>query len=113
MNDKPYLLYLTGYEKSNLAEIANGYAGSDLIGFLPSAAEFNLFQRSDNYPFHTVFNIPSHTFSSFDFTNFQHYHKAGDEMSLLDLNHMAGVVNSLIPVIEGLANADEQEIMHK
>ena len=72
--DKDYKMYLTGYENSNLAQVVNEYANENFAGFLPKAKEFNLFMRSDNYPFHTIFNVPSQTFSTFDFTNFDHYH---------------------------------------
>lgn len=110
---KDYLTYATGYERSNLAEVCNRYAKEKLVGFLPSAKEFNLFMRSDNYPFHNEFNVPSQTFSTFDFTNFDHYHKVGDEVSLMDFEHMAILANKFIPVIEGIANAPQQEIKYK
>ena len=109
---KDYLVYASGYERSNMADICNGYAGEKLVGFLPTAKEFNLFMRSDNYPFHNEFAVPSQTFSTFDFTNFEHYHKVGDEASLMDFEHMATVVNKFIPVIEGIANAAQQEIKY-
>ena len=112
MVGKDYLVYASGYERSNMAEICNGYAGEKLVGFLPTAKEFNLFMRSDNYPFHNEFAVPSQTFSTFDFTNYDHYHKVGDEASLMDFNHMATVVNKFIPVIEGIANAAQKEIKY-
>ena len=107
---KDYFLYITGYDMSNLATISNEIAGKNLIGFLPTAKEFNLFQRSDNYPFHEVFGTPSHTFCTFDFTNFDHYHGVDDEPEIMDFSHMAEVVNSLIPVIDGISNAAERKI---
>ena len=109
---KNYLMYLTGYEMSNLAEVANRYSGGMYAGFLPKAKEFNLFQRSDNYPFHEAFDVPSQTFSTFDFTNFDYYHKVGDETSEMDYGHMANIVNNSIPVIEGIANAATKEIKY-
>lgn len=112
MIDKDYEVYLTGFGASNMAEICNGYANHKLVGFLPSAKEFNLFMRSDNFPFHKEFNVPSQTFSTFDFTNFDHYHKVGDEVSEMDFEHMAKLINSFIPVVAGIANATEQEIKY-
>ncbi len=112
MVGKDYLVYASGYERSNMADICNGYAGEKLVGFLPTAKEFNLFMRSDNYPFHNEFAVPSQTFSTFDFTNYDHYHKVGDEASLMDFNHMVTVVNKFIPVIEGIANASQKEIKY-
>ncbi|WP_297792743.1 M28 family peptidase [uncultured Eudoraea sp.] len=112
MVDKDYLMYVTGYDMSNLAEVSNKYANKNLVGFLPTAKEFGLFQRSDNFPFHNEFNIPSQTFCTFDFTNFNYYHKVGDEVGLMDFGHMAGVINNMIPVIEGFSNSREQEIKY-
>ena len=110
MKSQDYLLYVTGYEKSNLAQVVNRYSKTQYVGNLPKANEFNLFMRSDNFPFYEQFNVPSHTFSSFDFTNFDHYHKVGDEVSEIDFEHMANVINRSIPVIEGISNATLQEI---
>jgi hypothetical protein len=110
MKDRGYLLYLTGYDKSNLAAVANAYGGGDLVGLLPKAQEFNLFQRSDNYAFWEVYGVPSHTFSSFDFENYNFYHQPGDEASLMDYQHLEEVVRRMIPVIRGIANGPEAEI---
>lgn len=110
--DKDYFMYVTGYEQSNLAEVSNTYAKENLIGFLPRAKEFNLFKRSDNYPFHEAFNVPSQTYCTFDFTNFDHYHKVGDENNLMDFEHLAKVVNKSIPMIEGILNAPIKEIKY-
>lgn len=110
LRGKDYFVYITGYKKSNLAEISNGYAKENLVGFLPTAREYSLFQRSDNYPFHKEFEVPSHTYCTFDFTNFDHYHKVGDELSLIDFDHMATLVNKMLPVLEGISNAPGQEV---
>ena len=112
MKEREYLLYLTGYEISNLAELCNQYAGENLIGFLEQAKAYQLFQRSDNFPFHKMFNVPSQTYCSFDFTNYDYYHKVGDEAFRLDYAHMARVVNKMIPVVEGLAGNDGKEVKY-
>lgn len=110
LEGKDYFMYVTGYEKSNLAKVSNKYSGSNLIGFLPTAKQYNLFQRSDNYPFAQEFDVPSQTFCTFDFTNFDYYHKPGDEMSELDVSHMVELVNRTIPVVEGIANGPSSEL---
>ena len=112
MVEKDHSLYLTGYELSNLAEISNGYANKNLVGFLPKAKEFNLFRRSDNAPFHDEFNVPSQTYSSFDFTNFGEYHKVGDEASLMDYDFMATIVSETVPMLEGIINAPIKEVKY-
>jgi len=111
--DKNYFMYVTGFEESNLAGVGNMYVGSSLIGYLPKAKEFNLFKRSDNYAFHEVFNVPSQTFSTFDFTNFDHYHQVGDEVELMDFDHMADVVKKSIPLIESVSNSMTRMIKYK
>lgn len=113
LKGKDYFMYVTGYENSNLAEVSNTYAKEKLIGFLPTAKKFNLFQRSDNYPFHEEFGVPSQTYCTFDFTNFDHYHKVGDENELMDFEHMAKVVNKSIPMIKGISNAATKEIKYQ
>ncbi|MGB3143444.1 MAG: M20/M25/M40 family metallo-hydrolase [Maribacter sp.] len=112
MVDKDHSLYLTGYQLSNLAEITNAYAHKNLVGFLPKAKEFNLFRRSDNAPFHDLFNVPSQTYSSFDFTNFDYYHKVGDEASKMDFIFMSTIVNEMIPVLSGIVNSSTKEIKY-
>lgn len=110
MVGKDHAVYCSGYDKSNIAEKFNEYAGEKVIGFLPKAKEFNLFMRSDNYPFFLDFNVPAHTISSFDFTNYEHYHGVGDEADLMDIAFMDGLIQKLIPGIEGMANSPEKEI---
>lgn len=110
LRSKKYSLYVTGYEKSNLAEVSNKYAEENLIGYLPTAKQYGLFQRSDNYDFYKEFGVPSHTYCTFDFTNFEFYHKPDDEVAEMDLEHMADIINKMLPVVEGIANAPSKEI---
>ena len=81
------------------------------MGFLPQAKQYNLFKRSDNYAFYEQFKIPAQTVSTFDFTNFDHYHKVGDEATAMNFEHVANIVNQLIPGVEGMANSASQEII--
>ena len=111
MKDKDYLVYATGFNNSNIGAVSNAYSKEKIVGFLPTAEGYNLFKRSDNYPFYEVFKIPAHTFSTFDFTNFDHYHKVGDEAEIMDFSHMANVVNKMIPVVQGITNASTKEIV--
>ncbi|MEQ3655028.1 MAG: M20/M25/M40 family metallo-hydrolase [Dokdonia sp.] len=113
MKDKDHIVYASGYDLSNFPQKFNAYAGEKVIGFLPKAKEFNLFQRSDNYPFYKVFKVPAHTVSSFDFTNYAYYHKVDDEPAQLDYVHMQKVIDKLIPGIAGMANTTAQEIKMK
>jgi len=105
MTDKNYLAYLTGYEMSNMATVFNTYSGDEVLGFLPQAQEYHLFNRSDNASFYEALGIPAQTVSTFDFTNFDYYHQVGDAVDKQDMNHMANVINHLIPGIEGMTNS--------
>lgn len=108
--NKDYVAYASGYERSNLAEKMNEYAGKKIVGFFPKAKEYQLFYRSDNYPFFKEFNVPSQTFCTFDFTNFDHYHKVGDSSDKMNFDHMATFVNTFIPAVKKAVNADSKEI---
>ena len=90
------MAYMSGYERSNFAKTLNRYAGEEVVGFFPKAKEFNLFMRSDNYPFYKAFNIPAHAISTFDFTNFDYYHHVDDEVDKMDFEHMTDFINKMI-----------------
>lgn len=110
MIDRDYEAYLTGYDLSNMAEKMNEYTNSNLLGLLPKAKEFNLFKRSDNHPFYKEFNLPCQTISTFDFTNYEYYHHVDDESDKMDYEHMARLINKVIPAIEKMSNTPTKEI---
>lgn len=113
MKDKQYEAYITGYDKSNMAEKLNDYAGKEVAGFLPQAKEYQLFSRSDNYSFFNEFHVPAQTLSTFDFTNYDYYHHVSDEADQLDIPHMASFIEDLFPAVYAMANTEEQEIKLK
>jgi len=108
--DRDYEVFATGYDLSNMAEVLNKYAGHKLVGKSDEAAKFNLFKRSDNYPFYEQFKMAAQTISSCDLTNFDFYHHVDDEADIMDFNHMASTINNLFPAMEGMINAPTQEI---
>ncbi len=111
MKAKDYRAYLTGFEKSNLAEKFNEYSeGEQILGFLPQAQQMSLFRRSDNYPFFEVFNVPSQTVSTFDFSNYPYYHHVDDESEFLNAEFMASLIEDLIPGLRKMANTGDKEI---
>ena len=107
------LSYMSGYERSNFAVTLNRYAGSEIVGFFPQAKQFQLFMRSDNFPFYKEFNIPAHAISTFDFSNYDYYHHVDDEWDQMDFVHMAHFINALIPAFEGMINANTKEVVLK
>ncbi|HEY9185551.1 MAG TPA: M20/M25/M40 family metallo-hydrolase [Salegentibacter sp.] len=110
MEGKDYLAYVTGYESSNLAEKFNEYSQEEVLGYLPQAKEFKLFQRSDNFPFYQEFKIPAQTISTFDFTNYEYYHHVSDEAGNLDFVHMKDLIDKVKPGIYKMANTQTKEI---
>lgn len=104
------MAYMTGYERSNFATVLNKYAGEEVVGFFPKAKEFNLFMRSDNYPFFNELKIPAHAVSTFDFTNYAYYHHVDDEADKMDYEHMASFINKIIPAYKGMINAPNKEV---
>jgi Zn-dependent M28 family amino/carboxypeptidase len=86
-------VYMTGYNLSDMPEKMNTYA-PEFVQFLPEAKQYNLFRRSDNYSFYQIHNIPAQTLSTFDFKNYDYYHKAGDEAEKLDVANMNEVIST-------------------
>ena len=107
---RDYDVFLTGYDMSNMAEKINEYSGSNVLGKSEMAVKYQLFKRSDNYPFYMAFNVPCQTIASCDMTNYDFYHHADDEVDKLDYEHMASVLNKLIPAIETISNSETQII---
>ena len=109
--DRDYEVLLTGYDKSNMAEVMNRYAKTNLVGFSEGSKKYSLFMRSDNYAFFKEFNAPAHSISSCDLTNFDFYHHVDDEPDKLDMKFMADITNKLVFVIEGICNSPTKEIV--
>jgi len=110
---KPQKAYLTGYEKSDMAQLINEMFGSELIIQLAIEKRMGLFMRSDNFPFFLKHNIPAHTISTFDFNNYDYYHHLDDESSNLDATHMAKLIEKCATAIEKLLNHDETPVLKK
>lgn len=68
---------------------------------------------SDNYPFFKEFNVPAQTVCTFDFENFDYYHKVQDEFKLMDTAHMTSFIQDMLPVVEKMANSSTREIVLK
>ena len=107
---RDYLAYITGFDKSNMAEKINEYTGKKTIGFLPKEAEYQLFYRSDNYSFFEAFGKPCQSISTFDFENFDFYHHVSDEFKLIDIPHMTAFIQEFLPAVTKIATSSTQEI---
>lgn len=110
MNDKSYSGYLTGHNLSNMSVKFNEYLDdSNFIGFYELAETYQLFRRSDNYPFYEEFKVPSQTLSTSD--DYIYYHQVGDEVDKLNFEHMAQISNKLIIIIEKMSQTPTKEII--
>lgn len=107
---RSYEAYLTGYDVSNLGDCINSYKEEEFVGNWMGEKPYQLFKRSDNYPFYKELNMPAHTLSSFDFVNFDEYHKVGDEIELIDFDFMQKLVRKIITPLEKLINSSTKEI---
>ncbi|MEO7976254.1 M20/M25/M40 family metallo-hydrolase [Flavobacterium sp.] len=110
---RDYLAYITGFDKSNMAEKINQYTGKNTIGFLPKEAEYQLFYRSDNYSFYEAFKKPCQSISTFDFENFEFYHHVSDEFKLMDIPHMTSFIQEFLPAVTQIASSPTEEITMK
>lgn len=108
-----YSAYITGFSKSNMAAKINEYSEKKLVGYLPMEFQYQLFMRSDNFPFFKEFNVPCQTVSTFDFKNFEYYHHVKDEFEQMNIPHMTRFIQDVLPVVEKMANADVKEIILK
>lgn len=108
--DRDYDAFVTGFDLSNMATKINEYIGSNLIGKSEVSKKYNLFRRSDNYPFYNEFKLPCQTISSCDLSNYDFYHHVDDEADKMDYEHMAILINKIIPAIETMSNTSTKEI---
>lgn len=108
--DRDYMAFITGYGLSNMSEKINEYSDYNLTGLSEISKENDLFKRSDNYPFYETFKVPCHTISCSDLSNYDYYHHVDDEADKLDYEHMADLINKIIPAIEAICNTPTKEI---
>ncbi|PZD77163.1 M20/M25/M40 family metallo-hydrolase [Mesonia sp. K7] len=110
LESQPYSAYLTGFDKSNMAERFNNFTRKNTFGYFEKAAEYQLFMRSDNYPFYQEMNIPAQTLCTFDFSNYPYYHHVDDEFELMDIQHMQSLISEIATGIEKMVNEPENSI---
>lgn len=92
LTNKPNQVYISGFDYSNFAEETNKLLEKPFITEFEKENRYGIFSRSDNYPFYTVFKIPSHTWCTFDFKNFDYYHDVDDEIENLDLENFHSLI---------------------
>ena len=108
LTNGPKKVYMTGFNNSNMAEVMNAI-DPDFVQFFPRAEELNLFRRSDNYAFYQQFGVAAQTLSTFDFQNYDHYHKASDEAEKMDIENMQQVIERAAKIV-AIMLRDSKEI---
>ncbi len=106
---QPKKVYLSGDNYSNMREIYNNYLGSEEIVSYKKGL-FDVFRLSDNYPIYSTLSIPSHTFCTFDFSNYEHYHRVSDEIQNVDLKNTGIIVRNIAKGFIKLVNSQKKEI---
>lgn len=96
----PGRAWLTGYERSTMADIFQA-AGVPVIA--DPRPEQNFFERSDNIAFARL-GIVAHTLSSFGLH--RDYHQPSDELATVDPAHFAAVVAAAVQATRALADGE-------
>jgi hypothetical protein len=87
--------YITGYEKDNMGEILQRNLNGTGFTFYPDPyLSKNLFYRSDNATLARL-GVPAHTITTARMEGEPNYHKPSDEVSTLDIENMAQIMNAI------------------
>ena len=110
-------LWMTGFERSNLATLMNQAIAHQTDNMPTENAQANsiqadpypeqhLFYRSDNATFARL-GVPAHSFSTVQLDQDEHYHNVSDEVSTLNLVSLQQVLTTvakgITPVVSGVA----------
>ena len=87
--------YITGFEKTNMGELLQNNLKGSAFTFHPDPyPDQNLFYRSDNATLARL-GVPAHTISTSKMDSEPNYHKVTDEVSTLDLENMAKIIEAI------------------
>lgn len=111
LTNKPGNVYISGFEKSNMGTQINRYFGNEIVVNLDNEMIFDVFQLSDNYPLFKKLHIPAHTFCTFDFNNYSHYHELSDEIENVDIKNTGIIVRNIATSLSHIANTENREIL--
>jgi Zn-dependent M28 family amino/carboxypeptidase len=87
--------YITGFERSDMGTILQKNLKGSNFNFYPDPyPEQNLFYRSDNATLARL-GVPAHTISTSKMDSEPNYHKVSDEVSTLDMENMAAIIEAI------------------
>ncbi|HRS19700.1 MAG TPA: M28 family peptidase, partial [Bacteroidales bacterium] len=108
MIDAPKKVFITGFDKSNLAVTANTLLQEDFLLKDAQTEDMELFRYSDNFSFYRELNIPAHTLSTFNMRNFDCYHRTCDEVSEIDVKNLESIIQKSTTFIIELLKQNSQ-----
>ncbi|MFY0592358.1 M28 family metallopeptidase [Roseivirga sp.] len=87
--------WITGFDKSSFGTLLQKAVEGTKYTFYPDPyPKQNLFYRSDNATLARL-GVPAHSISTTQIDIDPHYHKASDEVSTIDLEHMTNTIKAL------------------
>jgi len=87
--------YITGYDKSDMGEIAaRNLQGTGFTFYPDPYPNQQLFYRSDNATLARL-GVPAHSISTSKMDNEPHYHKLSDQVETLDLANMTEIIKAI------------------
>jgi len=103
----PNALYVTGYERSNLAKLMQESAKGTGFTFHPDPyPEQNLFYRSDNATL-AAQGVPAHTFSTVQIEKDKFYHTVDDEVETLNVENITASIKAIALGARGLVGGTD------
>ena len=88
-------VYLVSKKELMIEEQINQFLQKEFLTRMFYKHNENVFQRSDNYSFHLIFDCPAVTFTNFDTTNYNNYHDDEDEFQYMDVENLNKTINQL------------------
>lgn len=99
--------YITGYEKTDMGKILQENLSGTGFTFYPDPyTDQNLFYRSDNATLARL-GVPAHTISTSKMDNEPNYHKVSDEISTLDMDNMARIIQAIAISSKGIVSGKD------
>ncbi|MCB0279808.1 MAG: M20/M25/M40 family metallo-hydrolase [Calditrichaeota bacterium] len=94
-SDGPNSCWITGFDRSSLGTILQkAVEGTEYKFYADPYPDQNLFYRSDNATLARL-GVPAHSFSTTPIDVDKDYHQASDEVSTLNMDHMANTIKAI------------------
>ncbi len=103
----PNSLYITGYDRSDLARLMQQNLSGSSFQFYPDPyIQQNLFYRSDNAVL-AALGVPAHTFSTSQIDKDKFYHTVKDEVNTLNIDNIKSSIEAIAIGASGIINGSQ------